>query len=74
MGPARIRLATALAGVLAVGGLVVTPSAHAAITGSRITTPANPSPVSVSDVGSRTGSLFHSLISESRSARQCGNV
>jgi len=43
MGPARIRLATALAGVLAVGGLVVTPSAHAAITGSRITTPANPS-------------------------------
>lgn len=45
MGLARIRLvaATALAGALVVGGLVVSPAAHAAITGSHITTPSNPS-------------------------------
>jgi hypothetical protein len=42
---ARIRLvaATALAGALVLGGLVVSPSARAAITGSQITTPSNPS-------------------------------
>lgn len=41
---ARVSLAvaTALAGVLVVGGLVVTPAARAAITASQITTPANP--------------------------------
>jgi len=45
MGLARIRLAAAatLAGALVVGGLVVTPAARAAITGSKITTPSNPS-------------------------------
>jgi hypothetical protein len=42
MSLARIRLAV-LAGALAVGGLVVTPAARAAITGSQITTPADPS-------------------------------
>ena len=35
--------ATALAGALVLGGLVVSPSARAAITGSQITTPSNPS-------------------------------
>ena len=40
----RIRpAAAALAGALAVGGLVVTPTAQAAITGSQITTPTDPS-------------------------------
>jgi hypothetical protein len=45
MGMARIRLvaATALAGTLVVGGLVLTPAAHAAIMGSQITTPSDPS-------------------------------
>jgi hypothetical protein len=42
MGP-LLRLATALAAALVLGGLVVTPAAHAAITASQITTPANPS-------------------------------
>ncbi len=42
---ARIRLAAAfaLAGALTIGGLVMTPAAHAAITGSQITTPSDPS-------------------------------
>ena len=39
----RVTAAAALAGALVVGGLVVTPAAHAAIAGSRITTPADPS-------------------------------
>jgi hypothetical protein len=41
----RIKLAaaTALAGALVVGGLLVTPAAHAAITASQITAPSNPS-------------------------------
>jgi hypothetical protein len=45
MGLARIRLAaaTALAAALVVGGLVDSPTARAAITGSTITTPASPS-------------------------------
>jgi Divergent InlB B-repeat domain len=45
MNPARIRLAaaSALAGVLVVAVLAVTPTARAAITGSQITTPSNPS-------------------------------
>jgi Divergent InlB B-repeat domain/PASTA domain len=45
MDLARLRLAAAatVASALVVGGLVVTPAAHAAITGSRITTPSNPS-------------------------------
>lgn len=45
MGLARIRLAaaTALAAALVIGGLVDSPSAHAAITASTITTPASPS-------------------------------
>ncbi|HKU57645.1 MAG TPA: PASTA domain-containing protein [Gaiellaceae bacterium] len=45
MSSARIRVgaAAALAGALVVGGLVVTPAAHAAITGSQITTPTDPS-------------------------------
>jgi PASTA domain/Divergent InlB B-repeat domain len=45
MGLARDRFTAvaALAGVLVVGGLVVTPAAHAAITSSRITTPSDPS-------------------------------
>ena len=43
MGLARIRLASVLACVLLVGGLVVTPAARAAITGSQITTPSSPS-------------------------------
>jgi len=38
-----IRLAAALACLLVFGGLAVTPSAHAAITGSQITSPADPS-------------------------------
>jgi PASTA domain/Divergent InlB B-repeat domain len=42
MGP-LLRLATALAAALVLGGLVVTPTAHAAITASQITTPSNPS-------------------------------
>jgi hypothetical protein len=41
--PVRATTAAALAGALMVGGLVVTPAAHAAIAGSRITTPADPS-------------------------------
>lgn len=36
-------VAATLASALVVGGLVVTPAAHAAVTGSRITTPSNPS-------------------------------
>ena len=42
---ARVRLAaaTALAGALVVGGLVMAPAAHAAITASHITTPSDPS-------------------------------
>ena len=45
MAWARIRLAaaTALAGLLVVTGLVDSPAARAAITGSQITTPSNPS-------------------------------
>src|SRR5262249_37775125 len=45
MSLARIRFAAAaaLAVALVFGGLVVTPAAHAAITGSQITTPSNPS-------------------------------
>lgn len=45
MAWARIRLAaaTALAGTLVVGGLVDSPTARAAITGSQITTPSSPS-------------------------------
>ena len=44
MGPLlRLVAVTVLAGVLVVGGLVVTPAAHAAITASQITTPSNPS-------------------------------
>ena len=44
MNLARIRLAaaTAFAGALVVGGLVVTPAVNAAITATSITTPANP--------------------------------
>ncbi len=42
MGP-LLRLATALAAALVLGGLVVTPAAHAAITASQITSPSNPS-------------------------------
>jgi List-Bact-rpt repeat protein len=38
-----LRLVTALAAALVLGGLVVTPTAHAAITASQITTPSNPS-------------------------------
>jgi hypothetical protein len=57
MGLARIRLAaaTGLAGALVVGGLVVTPTARAAITGSHITTPSNPSFfVADEDAGTQT--------------------
>lgn len=45
MSLARIRLAvaTAFAGMLVVGGLVVTPAAHAAISGTQIKTPSSPS-------------------------------
>lgn len=45
MGVARVRItaAAALASALVVGGLVVTPAAQAAITGSQITTPSDPS-------------------------------
>jgi len=45
MNLARLRLAaaTALAGALVIGGLVMTPAAHAAITASQITTPSDPS-------------------------------
>jgi hypothetical protein len=39
----RVTAAAALVGALMVGGLVVTPAARAAIVGSQITTPANPS-------------------------------
>jgi Divergent InlB B-repeat domain/PASTA domain len=44
MHVARVRLAaaTALVGALVFGGLVVAPAAHAAITGSQITTPSDP--------------------------------
>jgi hypothetical protein len=38
----RLAAAAALAGVVVVGGLVVTPAAHAAITGSTITAPTSP--------------------------------
>jgi hypothetical protein len=57
MSLATIRLA-AVAGVvgsLVCGGLVVTPAAHAAITGSQITTPSNPSFfVADEDAGAQT--------------------
>jgi hypothetical protein len=47
--------ATALAGALILGGLVVTPTAHAAITASQITTPSNPSFfIADEDAGSQT--------------------
>jgi hypothetical protein len=39
----RLGLVTAFAGALVVGGLVLAPAAHAAISGSHITTPSNPS-------------------------------
>jgi hypothetical protein len=42
MGP-LLRLIAALTAALVLGGLVVTPSAHAAIIASQITTPSNPS-------------------------------
>jgi hypothetical protein len=42
MGP-LLRLVAVVAGALVLGGLVVTPTAHAAITASQITTPSNPS-------------------------------
>ena len=57
MSSARIRLAAAAAvvGSLVFGGLVVTPAAHAAITGSQITTPSNPSFfVADEDAGTQT--------------------
>src|SRR5438045_9541160 len=44
MGPLlRLLLPAVLVAVLVVGGFAVTPAAHAAITASQITSPANPS-------------------------------
>ncbi|HEX4323032.1 MAG TPA: PASTA domain-containing protein [Gaiellaceae bacterium] len=57
MSSTRIGLAAAavLAGSLLFGGLVVTPAAHAAIAGSQITTPSNPSFfVADEDAGTQT--------------------
>src|SRR5215472_4268506 len=49
------RLIAALAAALVLGGLVVTPAAHAAITASQITTPSNPSFfIADEDAGSQT--------------------
>jgi hypothetical protein len=43
LGRDRFAVASALVGAIVVGGLVDTPAAHAAITGSQLTTPGNPS-------------------------------
>jgi len=54
----RLAAAASLASALVVGGLVVTPAAQAAITSSRITTPANPSFfIADEDAGTQTFSI-----------------